>query len=94
MGSFDVTGYSCLVNQWAYTQSRVSTWYVCSACGSSFIFGIITGSLNKWLTAHSNVIMKKKKEEEEVYLQISVSQYRLMWTYKYNITQNKWHNDN
>ena len=38
--------------------------------------------------------MKKKKEEEEVYLQISVSQYRLMWTYKYNITQNKWHNDN
>ena len=26
---------------------------------------------------------------EEVYLQISVSQYRLMWTYKYNITQNK-----
>jgi len=27
--------------------------------------------------------------EEEVYLQISVSQYRLMWTYKYNITQNK-----
>ena len=27
--------------------------------------------------------------EEEVYLQISVSQHRLMWTYKYNITQNK-----
>ena len=27
--------------------------------------------------------------EEEVYLQISVSQYRLMETYKYNITQNK-----
>ena len=27
------------------------------------------------------------EEEGEVYLQISVSQYRLMWTYKYNITQ-------
>jgi len=27
--------------------------------------------------------------EEEVYLQISVSQYRLMWTYMYNSTQNK-----
>ena len=27
--------------------------------------------------------------EEDVYLQFSVSQYRLMWTYKYNITQNK-----
>jgi len=27
--------------------------------------------------------------EEDVYLQSSVSQYRLMWTYKYNITQNK-----
>jgi len=30
-----------------------------------------------------------EEEEEEVYLQISVRQYRLMRTYKYNITQNK-----
>jgi len=30
-----------------------------------------------------------EEEEEEVYLQISVSQYRLMWTYMYNSTQNK-----
>ena len=30
-----------------------------------------------------------EEEDEEVYLQISVSQYWLMWTYMYNITQNK-----
>jgi len=30
-----------------------------------------------------------KRIEEEVYLQTSVRQYWFMWTYKYNITQNK-----
>jgi len=31
-----------------------------------------------------------EEEKEDVYLQISVSQYRLRWTNKYNITKKKW----